>query len=401
MYNGILYADESIMNEGKSKQKRDIMAMIDESQTPQEITETLNFSSTLRRKLSLRSADIIHHESSPKMSTYSNRRVPEIDQLRISIPCYSEQLIESTQHGRIVLQTPIDTPCSVNYIDAKLIALSCSPVKKILRESSLSFKAPSFHATPSFHTTPYYSSIIDQNCAQISEQKFIPAREKNSFKAPPLNFFLFQPAEINTLLDRKSLDIFGDSSTPFKSLSVKSSTEPPVCKISTMNQVTSLTSIQNLLSGYSSFKRLCLKRDCRHQSLEKSENKDNEKEKEKDIFDRLSYSYGYNFDNLVYPSYEIGLKSRIENNIHQESIGFVCSVTGVSPDVSDDGTCSDLSQDEMKSSLGPRSEVKIKFKFNVSEKNLKKMNRIGVKKIEKIHQIIIKQNVRRSARLLQ
>lgn len=316
--------------------------------------------------------------------------MPAVGQLRISIPCDSQQSIESTKHGRPVLQTPIDTPYSINHMEAQ-VALSCSPVKKAFRESSKSFKAPSFHSTP------YCDPSIDQGSAQISPQKFIPARASSSFKAPPLN--LLQPVEIDALFDRKSLDIFGDSTSPFKLISVKSQLEPPGCNVPIMNQAASFSSIQNLLSGYSSYKRLCLVRDCCPQSARKSESKD--KDKDKDIFDRLSYSYGRDFSTRAFPPYELGSVLLAENTPQEGPANLMCGTTGVSTAARDDDTCSDLSQDQTDAFLGNETGASIEFRMGVDKKKTDKA-RSKKRSIEVVHQFVSKQPTgRRSARFRQ
>ena len=335
----------------------------------QEISENTNFPSTVRRKLSLRSDDEFYRQSGPGSFVYSDLRMSGVSQLRISVPNDSQQLNKCPP----VLQTPIDTPCTINHTTT-MAALSCSPVKKSMRESSMSFKAPSFHLTP------YCGCITDQSSAQISAQKFIPARAISSFKAPPLN--LLDPTEIENLFDKKSLDIFGDSSSssPFKSISLKSSLEPTnENNFSSLNQAASFSSIQNLLSGYSSYKRLHSLREGRPQSARKSESKDS--------FDRLSFSKERGLSNLVFPPFEVGpiLDENILNEKQLNTDTIYCTSA-----VRDGGLYCDLSSDQIDKLLGPESAFEIEIdRVENKKRKTKVMN----------HPVSKRQMGRRSARL--
>ena len=363
---------ESMETMGVNQLKKLSVEKTRKSLALQEISENTNFPSTVRRKLSLRSDDEFYRLSGPGSSVYSNQRMSGVSQLRISIPHDSQQSNEC----RPVLQTPIDTPSAMSHI-ATMAALSCSPVKKSMRESSISFKAPSFHLTP------YCGTIIDQGSAQISAQKCIPARAISSFKAPPLN--LLDPAEINDLFDKKSLDIFGDStsSSPFDSISLKISLEPTNDhNYSSLNQAASFSSIQNLLSGYSSYKRLHSLREGRPQSARKSESKD--------AFDRLSYSSGRDLCNLVFPPFEMGSMLSDFNVSNGKQLN-VDAISGTSA-VCDGSTYCDLSSDQIDELLGTDSVVEIEREIDRTEskkRRMKVMNEVATKR----------QMGRRSARL--
>ena len=158
-------------------------------------------------------------------------------------------------------ETPVETPCP--WIEAEAIAaLSCSPVKKRRRSSSLHFMAPSVQSTPLNRMSVFQDDV------PMSVRKYVPVQANSTFKAPPLDLLL--PAESGILVDQNIShdDLCG---SPFQSFSIMGTlgniSDRPFPII---NHASSFSSIQCLLSGYSNNLKFDFKPENGPQSLPRS-----------------------------------------------------------------------------------------------------------------------------------